>query len=139
MKAWRYKLDAPYSYKSPLLAGIFFENEWGMMDGGRIEVAKDYTWDGCSPAWNVGPFWLGTPDGGEMQDGKPQAYYASLVHDYLCQFRADVPIRKAVTVELFREMLLNRGFSPFRAAIYAKAVHLFGPQEWRGDVAVKVS
>ena len=139
MKAWRYKLDAPYSYQSPLLAGIFFENEWGVMDGGRIEVAKDYAWDGCSPAWKVGPFWLGTPDGGEMQDGKPQAYYASLVHDYLCQFRADVPIRKAVTVELFREMLLNRGFSPLRAAIYAKAVHLFGPQEWLGDVAVKVS
>ena len=139
MSVWRYKLDAPYSYKSPLLAGIFFENEWGVMDGGRIEVAKDYAWDGCSPAWKVGPFWLGTPDGREMQDGKPQAYYASLVHDYLCQFRADVPIRKAVTVELFREMLLNRGFSPLRAAIYAKAVHLFGPQEWLGDVAVKVS
>ena len=136
---WRYKLDAPYSYKSPLLAGIFFENEWGVMDGGRIEVAKGYAWDGCSPAWKVGPFWLGTPDGQEMQDGKPQAYYASLVHDYLCQFRADVPIRKAVTVELFREMLLNRGFSPLRAAIYAKAVHVFGPQEWLGDVAVKVS
>lgn len=136
---WRYKLDAPYSYQSPLLAGIFFENEWGVIDGGRIEVAKGYAWDGCSPAWKVGPFWLGTPDGGEMQDGKPQAYYASLVHDYLCQFRADVPIRKAVTVELLREMLLNCGFSPLRAAIYAKAVHLFGPQKWRGDLAVKVS
>lgn len=129
---WRYKLDRNYLYRSPLLAGIFFANDWGRIGHGQIEIFVGYAWDGCSPSWKVGPFWLGTPDGAEMQDGKPQAYYASLVHDYLCQFRADVPIRKAVTVELFREMLLVRGFSPLRAAIYAKAVDWFGPQEWLG-------
>lgn len=139
MKAWRYKLDAPYSYKSPLLAGIFFENEWGVMDGGRIEVAKDYAWDGCSPTWKIGSFWLGPPDGALLMDGRPQAYYASLVHDYLCQYRASIPIRKDTTVELFREMLVKRGFSPLRASIYANAVKLFGPQKWHGDFAENAS
>lgn len=134
MKAWRYKLDAPYSYKSPLLAGIFFENEWGEIEDGIITIFAGYAWDGCSPALQVGPIWLGPPDGALLMDGRPQAYYASLVHDYLCQYRADVPIRKAVTVALFREMLIKRGFSQLRASIYANAVKLFGPQDWRGDV-----
>ena len=134
MKAWRYKLDAPYSYKSPLLAGVFFENEWGEIEDGIITIFAGYAWDGCSPALQVGPIWLGPPDGALLMDGRPQAYYASLVHDYLCQYRADVPIRKAVTVALFREMLIKRGFSQLRASIYANAVKLFGPQDWRGDV-----
>lgn len=133
MSVWRYKLDAPYSYKSPLLAGIFFENEWGYISNGEIEIAKNYAWDGCSPAWRIGPFWLGTPDGRLNQDGRPQAFYASLVHDFLCQFRREIPIRKLITVELFHEMLIKGGFSICRAKVYAKSVDWFGPQRWAED------
>lgn len=55
MSQWRYKLEAPFSHQSPLLTGIFFENEWGIVNEGKIKIAKNYAWDGCSPAYKIGP------------------------------------------------------------------------------------
>lgn len=130
---WRYKLKAPFRHTSPQLAGIFFANEWVSIHDGTIEIAADYAWDGCSPAWRVCGVWLGTPDGPLMADGRPQTFYASLVHDVLCQFSRQIPIKKAATVELFRKMLLDAGFAPWRAGLYAKAVDLFGPQDWGAE------
>lgn len=127
---WRYKLNSPFRHQSPQLAGIFFANEWVSIHDGTIEIATDYAWDGCSPAWRVFGVWLGTPDGPLMADGRPQTYYASLVHDVLCQFSRHIPIKKAATVELFGQMLLDAGFAAWRANLYAKAVDVFGPQDW---------
>ena len=135
---WRYKLDRNYLYRSPLLAGIFFANDWGKIEDEAIVIYPPYSWDGCSPAWKIGTVWFGVPDGRLNPDGRPQAFYASLVHDFLCQFRPEVPIRKAITVELFREMLVRSGFSPFRAKIYAKSVDWFGPQDWPADFCSEV-
>lgn len=134
--SWRYRLESPFRYQSSLLSDVLFENEWGRIDGYSIEIAKGYSWDGCSPAWRIGSLWLGTPDGKLNPDGRPQTFYASLVHDYLCQFSRSIDIKKEVTVILFRNMLIEGGLSPLRAAIYAACVDKFGPQDWGVDADV---
>lgn len=127
---WRYKLDKPFVYNTPYLRGVYFSCEWGEIEDGQILINAGYAWDGCSPALKVGSLWLGTPDGALNPDGRPQSYYASLVHDFLCQYSQQIPIHKQNTVSLFEEMLIEGGFSPLRAAVYAIAVNLFGPQDW---------
>ena len=59
----------------------------------NVIVREGYAWDGCSPKWKVDDFILGIWDG--FYDAKthyPQTYYASLVHDVLCQFFAKHPL-----------------------------------------------
>lgn len=54
---------------------------------GNIEIRKGYSWDGCSPKFEMfGKVW-GTPDGSINKDTSlPKTYRASLVHDALLQF-----------------------------------------------------
>ena len=128
---WRYLLDTKFVYYHPLLRGITFRADFVTILHGRIHIEEGYAWDGCSPAVPL-PFgyWIGTPDGKLCQDGRPQAFYASLVHDALCQNSKNVGISKDVASSIFSDMLRERGFSPFRAVLYKKAVMLFGPQSW---------
>jgi hypothetical protein len=51
--------------------------------------ANGYAWDGCTPKIDIlNLFSVGVPDGRvNVETGKPITYYASLVHDVLCQFR----------------------------------------------------
>ncbi|MES2129940.1 MAG: hypothetical protein V4463_21910 [Pseudomonadota bacterium] len=91
---WRYALGNDYGYSSPHLAGITFENDWVTIREGTIAIKAGYAWDGCSPCISVlGLFYLGTPDGAEHL-GVRATYHASLVHDVLCQWRADMPSPK---------------------------------------------
>lgn len=131
---WRYKLTDNFTTHSAHLKGVWFSSKWGEIEDGHITIYRGYAWDGCSPAINIGGLWLGVPDGKLNSDGRPKAFYASLVHDFLCQFSNKIAIDKQETVELFREMLIQGGFSIFRANLYAKAVDIFGPQEWGCDV-----
>lgn len=134
MSRWRYKLTEDYTYESPHLAGISFCSDWLLIDGGRLLIRAGYAWDGCSPAWRLpGGVWVGTPDGPLGADGRPQSYYASLVHDALCQYKADVPITKAATLALFADLLRQGGFPPWRVLLYVAAVKLFGPARFAGD------
>lgn len=128
---WRYKLRNKYTLRHPELAGIEFKTEWCIISGGAIQIRPGYAWDGCTPAIPL-PFnlWIGTPDGPLCQDGRPAAYYASLVHDVLCQYAPELAISKSAVCQIFSDMLRQRGFSPFRASIYRIAVSLFGPQSW---------
>lgn len=130
---WRYRLDQNFAFADPLLKGIEFANDWVLISDGEIVISKGYAWDGCSPAYYV-PFfgWVGPPDGEINADGVPQAYYASLVHDALCQFRHVIPVSKQTSVRLFKQMLISGGFTVALANVYAKAVSLFGPQDWLG-------
>ncbi|MDC7704043.1 DUF1353 domain-containing protein [Vogesella indigofera] len=132
---WRYRLTADFTHQSPLLAGISFCNEWLRIEDGRITIRAGYAWDGCSPAVRLpGGIWLGTPDGPLGVDGRPQTFYASLVHDALCQFSRDVPLHKVQVSALFRDMLLEAGFPPWRAALYHAAVLRFGPQDFAANL-----
>lgn len=135
MSRWRYRLDADYHYQSPLLAGVSFCNEWLRIEDGRITIRAGYAWDGCSPAVRLpGGIWLGTPDGPLGADGRPQTFYASCVHDVFCQFADAVPLTKQQVSDIFRCMLLEAGFPPWRATLYRSAVMRFGPQAFGGDL-----
>lgn len=135
MLNWRYKLTEPYSYWHPALAGVTWSCPWGRIENGAVTIDVGYAWDGCTPSIPL-PFglWIGTPDGRRCDDGRPQAFYASLVHDFFCQHSSILPLDKAAVSNIFYDMLRERGFSTLRASIYANAVKLFGPQDWRGDV-----
>lgn len=110
---------------------VDFSNQWLEIHKGKLLVPRGYVWNGCDPAYRVtADFWIGTPDGTIRQDGKPSTYYASCVHDALCQFRESVPVSKEFTVKLFYSMLRERNFAFSR--VYTAAVDLFGPQHWRG-------
>ncbi|MBL8509325.1 MAG: hypothetical protein JNM11_12690 [Chitinimonas sp.] len=129
---WRYVLEQDFVWESPHLAGVTWSNEWVVIQDGRIRVREGYAWDGCTPAWSVlGLVYIGTPDGAEYL-GKPAAYYASLVHDVLCQWRLLIPITKAAVLGLFYEMLKARQFR--LAGLYVAVVARLGPQEFAGDM-----
>lgn len=131
---WRYRLDRHYLHASDHLAGVTYRNEWIDIRHGAIMIERGYAWDGCSPAWRLpGGVWLGAPDGPRGVDGRPLAYHASLVHDALCQFKAEVPISKTATVALFAELLQLAGFPSWRVWLYATAVSKLGPQRFGAD------
>lgn len=110
---------------------VDFSHQWLEIHKGTIMIPRGYAWNGCDPAYQVTKnFWIGTPDGTVRQDGKPSTYYASCVHDALCQFRESVPVSKEFTVKLFLSMLKERDFA--FSNLYAAAVNMFGPQHWRG-------
>lgn len=137
MSAWRYVTSQPFRYRADVLRGRTFKNEWLTIDpGGWLEIASGYAWDGCSPAWRMPGtgWWFGTPDGLLMADGRPQAFYASCVHDAFCQFSRDIPLRRDEVSAIFRHMLLEAGFSRIRASIYYHAVQTFGPQDFAANL-----
>lgn len=139
-EAWRYQLDDVYKHQSEYLKGIEFANRWATIIDGEIMIVRGYAWDGCSPAYYLPLIgWIGTPDGERDANGIPQAYYASLVHDVLCQFRTSIPIDKSDTLEIFRELLLKGGFSEKRAEIYVTVVKWLGPQKWLGRHPIPVT
>ena len=130
---WRFKLRRPFTLKRPEFEGLEFHSPWCKIENGELTIRSQYCWDGCSPAIPL-PFnvWLGTPDGALCDDGRPQSFYASLVHDVFCQYAEIVPLTKAEVCTIFYDMLRLRGFSPFRAALYKFAVARLGPQTWGG-------
>ncbi len=134
---WIYQLQEDYITFSKHLKGVEYENEWIRIKDGIVTVRKYYAWDGCTPKYFLPVFgWVGISDGPINDAGYPQAYYASLVHDALCQFRNNILINKESTLNIFKEMLIDGGFSPLRASIYTRAVDWFGPQDWLGNYIV---
>jgi hypothetical protein len=129
--SWRYALAHDYGMYTRYLRDVHFQNKWLTIKGGDLVIKAGYAWDGCSPCLSVlGLFYLGPPDGAQLL-GNPATYHASLVHDVLCQFRHQVPISKATSVAIFRELLDKAGFP--LARLYATAVALFGPQTFQLD------
>jgi hypothetical protein len=127
--SWRYALAHDYGFHTRYLCDVHFENKWLTIKDGDVVIKAGYAWDGCSPCVSVlGLFYLGPPDGAQLL-GIPATYHASLVHDVLCQFRHDVPISKATSVAVFRELLDKVRFP--LARLYATAVALFGPRTFK--------
>lgn len=93
---------------------------------GDARILSGYAWDGCSPKFSFFDILVGTPDGipNELTK-KPKTYYASLMHDVLCQFleiNPDVPRKKAD--KIFFELLERDRFAP--KYLYYFAVSVFG-------------
>ena len=131
---WIYKLKEDFHCKSTtnILQNISFECEWGNIRDGVLTIYKGYAWDGCTPKYKLfGKYYIGVWDGWDV-NGKPACYYASLVHDFICQYGDILPITKKQSVQVFDSLLKETNW-PFRK-LYVKAVDLFGPQKFYGDV-----
>ena len=127
-KAWLYCLESDYTFKHSMLNGIEFKSKWVTISKGKMTIKACYAWDGCSPRYHVaGLFSIGVPNG-ILRLGKPWTYWASLVHDVLCQFRKLIKISKRVVVQIFDD-ILKRDKWPLRRP-YVKAVDWFGPQDF---------
>ena len=107
-----------------------FDNCWLSIEpDGKITLkgsyGDGYAWDGCSPKGVFLDIIWGTPDGKlDWGTEAPITYYASLIHDVLYQFKADIPISKKETDILF---LLNLKRAKFLlAGLYGFAVRVFG-------------
>lgn len=125
---WIYKITEDYTYQSKL-TGHEFDSEWLKIESnGKITVKgshkNGYTWDGCTPKFNVFDlFIIGTPDGiKDVKTGKPKTYYASLIHDALYQYLDSIPFSREEVDLLFYEML--EGFA--LRGIYYWFVKTFG-------------
>lgn len=130
MPVYRYLLEQDWSYQHDNFQGISKQHPWFTLEKGLLTVHKNYAWDGCSPKMYIfGVCTIGTPDGA-MRFGRPWTYYASLVHDVLCQFRHDLPLTKHQVVEVFDDQL-NASSFPLRH-LYTWVVNHLGPQDFAG-------
>jgi hypothetical protein len=107
-----------------------FENCWLLIEpDGKIilkgSYGNGYAWDGCSPKGVFLDIIWGTPDGKlDWNTEAPITYYASLIHDALYQYKADIPISRKEADVIF---LLNLRKAKFKlASLYGFAVRTFG-------------
>lgn len=110
---------------------VFFADEKGRLrmsiqPDGTITIEPGYAWDGCSPKWRVGPYLLGTPNGApNLNTGYPYTYFASCIHDALCQWEDDpnMPFTRQQIDKIFLERMQADGFT--LAMLYYYAVRLY--------------
>ena len=105
---YKYVTHQDLLYKNTPIKKTFNNNPWlEISENGDIIIkgthANGYAWDGCTPKLNIFDlFLIGTPDGRTIVNtGKPITYYASLVHDVLCQFRKDIGISRRQADKVF--------------------------------------
>ena len=130
---WLYRLPASHAWESglPIESDVAFRDKTGRVrlvleKGGRIVVMRGYAWNGCSPKFCLCDILMGTPDGVvDARTGKPKTYYATLVHDALCQFLPDgLPLSRGEVDRCFLALLAESGF---RARwLYYASVRVFG-------------
>lgn len=134
MKVWKYHLDRDYAYPLGirLPSPVRFHDEQGRhwadigMDG-TLTIQAGYRWNGCDPKIRIGDTIWGTSDGvPDPVTNKPKTYWASLVHDVLCQFQRDreMPLTRAQIDIVFYDILRRDGF--------AQALHYYYVVRWLG-------
>lgn len=130
--SWLYRLDRAYSWDSRCPVGddfLFFDKKDKLRlvveASGRITVLAGYAWNGCSPKVCVFDILWGTPDGAVYAEtGRPKTYFASLIHDALCQFfRHGLPYNRRQVDSFFLSLMEESEFGPRR--VYWLAVRAF--------------
>ena len=86
MSTYLYTLKEDQDFLVGSIIDVNYENDWVSIEGGKLTIKKNYSWNGCSPKVKLFGRIYGTPEGPMMKDGKPQTYYATMVHDALYQF-----------------------------------------------------
>ena len=134
-KTWKYVHKEPFHYYAEILDGRYFDGEWLSITYGLITIngyyvchGNGYAWDGCTPKWNFLQITWGMFDGKVKRFGKgdykPMTYYASMVHDCLCQFKREAPVTRKEADLIFYQMLKDAGF--MWAWLYYVGVRAFG-------------
>ena len=74
-----------------------------------IRIFEGYAWDGATPKISVlDLLWIGIPDG-LSYCGKPKIYHATLIHDFLLQFRKELGLtRKQCDDRFLNEMTKSK-------------------------------
>jgi|GEM_PF-4176720 len=133
-KRWKFTLKENYVYTFPIIPNKnnqfdFYDkkgNKWLSIfpNEGFLIVYKNYSWDGASPKFNLFGFNFGTWDG-KINNGIPETYYATLIHDVLCQFFniENFPFSLDQIDNIFYKMLKDINFK--YASMYYKAVKLW--------------
>lgn len=128
-KVYKYVIENQVEIKTNLIDRVY-ENSWVTIREGVIRIKatidRPYAWDGCSPKWERYDLILGTPDGRlDWRTLEPITYYASMIHDVLCQFIncKGFPISRIEADIIFRELLRLSGFKLTK--IYFYAVRLY--------------
>ena len=100
--------DILFKEKALNAANIPFDEDFLKITAEGYIVVKGshqngYAWDGCTPKLNIFDIaLLGVPDGRTLIDsGKPITYYASMVHDILCQYQHKIGITRKQADEMF--------------------------------------
>lgn len=90
-----------------------------IVNGDTFTIFSGYAWDGASPKFSIGNYWVGTPD-------DPSNTLATLFHDCFCQFLPSGCLKvdkKTIDYIFYCIMRQNR----FKLAYtYYKAVRIFG-------------
>jgi hypothetical protein len=133
---WIYVLDEDFSYNikaylpDDFTTGCRFEDRNGncwleIQPDGTATVFAPYAWDGCTPKFSLWDILVGTPDGmTNTCTKKPKTYYASLMHDALCQFLEASPVTRRNADRIFLELMTRDNFAP--RFLYYAVVRLFG-------------
>jgi hypothetical protein len=105
-----FEFGTPFRPDRPLEGKL---GQVGLDEGGRLRIARAYTWDGASgPTFDT-----------------PATMRASLVHDALYQLmrerNLDASVSRAPADELLREIMLVDGARPCRAEAWLWAVRRF--------------
>lgn len=101
---YKYTIHEDFNIYFPELSGVNFICDWGSIENGLITIKKEYSWNGCTLAFDC-----------------RHTYKAGLIHDFLYQFR---PISRTKCDRIFYLQLKRDGFS--LSFIYYVAVRLFG-------------
>ncbi len=128
MPVYLYTLSASFSYSHRHFDSVSFSNNWIAIADGSLIVNAAYSWDGCTPKWQpFGLFTIGVPDGA-LRYGKPWLYFESLIHDVLCQFRAELPFTQQQVTQIFKEDLQRAKWPLWK--LYTLGVNYLGPQDF---------
>ena len=88
----------------PLLHGVEYSCDSGYISDSNIFIKEGYTWDGCTLAIDT-----------------KRTYDASLVHDFLYEYK---PVTRSIADKIFYNILQNNKFR--LSLLYYIAVRLFG-------------
>lgn len=136
MPVYKFKLEQDQQIKitgraltKANLSGVVTWTEWATietnMDGSiSVNIRKGYAWDGCTPKVKFYHNVIGTWDGfTNAETLKPKAYYASLLHDVLCQYVKEHNIPRRLCDYAFYYQLKKDKF--LLAPLYFVAVRTF--------------
>lgn len=136
MSLWKFRLEQTevisFGYSELLdkygkVSHVYYR-DWFVLhinqDTATIVIRKGYAWDGCTPKFRLFGRLFGVWDGFfNLKTHRQDTYYASLVHDTLCQFMAQHPFKREDVDKVFLHLAKRDNF--IFAYPYYWAIRLF--------------